>query len=137
MTGSQTTTYIVSIDYEDYPCDLKQLFAWAREGRVLPSHQVWNSTIQTWQPAGCIPEISDAFSGLPQCPYCQFPHTFTTRALESGLDIRTIMAITGHKDASMFQRYSHPSDSHLKTAVESLSGHTGGHTASVSQKESA
>ncbi len=64
-------------------------------------------------------------------------HTFTTRALESGMDIRTIMAITGHKDASMFQRYSHPSDSHLKTAVESLSGHTGGHTASVSQKESA
>ena len=47
-------------------------------------------------------------------------HTFTTRALESGMDIRTIMAITGHKDASMFQRYSHPSDSHLKAAVEGL-----------------
>ena len=27
---------------------------------------------------------------------------------------------TGHKDASIFQRYSHPSDSHLKTAVEGL-----------------
>ncbi len=40
--------------------------------------------------------------------------------LEAGKDIRTIMAITGHKDASMFQRYSHPSDTHLKAAVEGL-----------------
>ena len=48
-------------------------------------------------------------------------HTFTTRMLEAGVDIRSIMAITGHKSTSMFQRYSHPSDSHLKAAVETVS----------------
>ncbi|MFQ5671356.1 MAG: tyrosine-type recombinase/integrase [Acidobacteriota bacterium] len=47
-------------------------------------------------------------------------HTFTTRMLEAGVDIRSIMAITGHKSVTMFQRYSHPSDAHLKAAVESL-----------------
>ncbi len=40
--------------------------------------------------------------------------------LESGADIRTMMAITGHKSVAMFQRYSHPSQPHLKTAVERL-----------------
>ena len=49
-------------------------------------------------------------------------HTFTTRMLEAGVDIRSIMAITGHKDPSMFKRYSHPSESHLKAAVEKLTG---------------
>ena len=49
-------------------------------------------------------------------------HTFTTRLLEAGVGIRSIMAITGHKSLAMFQRYSHPSDSHLKAAVESLRG---------------
>ncbi|TDI33715.1 MAG: hypothetical protein E2P03_04715, partial [Acidobacteria bacterium] len=47
-------------------------------------------------------------------------HTFTTRMLEAGVDIRTIMAVTGHKSLAMFQRYSHPTDSHLKSAVEAL-----------------
>lgn len=32
------------------------------------------------------------------------------------------MAVTGHKDVAMFARYSHPTDTHLKAAVESLSG---------------
>jgi integrase len=62
-------------------------------------------------------------------------HSFTTRMLEAGVDIRSIMAITGHKDASMFQRYSHPSDSHLRAAVESLGGHKSGHTAEGGQKK--
>ena len=64
-------------------------------------------------------------------------HSFTTRSLEAGIDIRTIMAITGHKDASMFQRYSHPSDSHLKSAVEKLSGYTSGYTKKTARSESA
>ena len=46
-------------------------------------------------------------------------HTFTTRMLEAGVDIRSIMAITGHKSVAIIQCYSHPSDAHLK-AVESL-----------------
>ncbi|MCZ6601298.1 MAG: tyrosine-type recombinase/integrase, partial [Acidobacteria bacterium] len=37
-----------------------------------------------------------------------YRHSFVTRALEAGMDIRTIMAITGHKTAAMFIRYSHP-----------------------------
>ncbi|MCZ6599475.1 MAG: tyrosine-type recombinase/integrase, partial [Acidobacteria bacterium] len=49
-----------------------------------------------------------------------FRHAFTTRMLEAGVDIRSIMAITGHKSVVMFQRYSHPTLSHLQKAVESL-----------------
>jgi hypothetical protein len=42
--------------------------------------------------------------------------------LEAGVDIRTIMAITGHKDVAMFARHSHPTDAHLKNGVEGLDG---------------
>jgi hypothetical protein len=41
--------------------------------------------------------------------------------LESGADVRSIMAITGHKSVAMFQRYSHPTFTHLKRTVEALS----------------
>jgi hypothetical protein len=42
--------------------------------------------------------------------------------LEAGADVRTIMAITGHKDVAMFTRCSHPTDAHLKSAVKGLEG---------------
>ncbi len=40
--------------------------------------------------------------------------------LEAGVDVRSIMAITGHKSVAMFQRYSHPTFTHLKRSVEAL-----------------
>ena len=42
--------------------------------------------------------------------------------LEAGVDIRAVMAVTGYKSLAMFQRYFHPTDSHLKTAVDTLAG---------------
>ena len=60
-------------------------------------------------------------ASVPQARFHDLRHTFTTRMLEAGVDVRTIMAVTGHKDVSMFARYSHPTDTHLKAAVESIS----------------
>jgi len=51
-------------------------------------------------------------------------HTFITDLITSGVDIITIMEITGHKDIRMIKRYSHPTNSHKKQAVEKLNSNT-------------
>jgi integrase len=59
-------------------------------------------------------------AGITDIRFHDFRHAFTTRMLEAGVDVRTIMAVTGHKSVAMFQRYSHPTVSRLRQAVESL-----------------
>lgn len=47
-------------------------------------------------------------------------HTFASRLVMAGVDIRTVQELMGHKDIKMTMRYSHLSDSHLKDAVRKL-----------------
>ncbi len=51
-------------------------------------------------------------------------HSFITDLVTKGFDMKTIMEITGHKDIRMLiERYTHPSQEHKKSAVESLEKH--------------
>jgi integrase len=45
-------------------------------------------------------------------------HTFVTRKVREGWDYKRIMAITGHKTFSVFQRYNNPSEDDLREVVE-------------------
>ncbi len=47
-------------------------------------------------------------------------HTAGTHLLEAGADIRTVADILGHADIRMTARYTHPSDSHKREAVERI-----------------
>jgi len=47
-------------------------------------------------------------------------HTFASRLVLAGVDIRTVQELLGHKDIRMTVRYSHLSDMHLKEAVKKL-----------------
>jgi integrase len=47
-------------------------------------------------------------------------HTFASRLVMAGVDIRTVQVLMGHKDIKMTMRYSHLSDSHLREAVGRL-----------------
>jgi integrase len=49
-------------------------------------------------------------------------HTFATRLLQAGADIRTVQALLGHGDLKMTLIYLHTSDSLKRQAVEKLSG---------------
>jgi integrase len=44
-------------------------------------------------------------------------HTFVTRKVREGWDYKRIMAITGHKTFSVFQRYNNPSEDDIKEVV--------------------
>jgi site-specific recombinase XerD len=47
-------------------------------------------------------------------------HTFASRLVMAGVDLRTVQELMGHKDITMTLRYSHLSPSHLKDAVQRL-----------------
>jgi hypothetical protein len=47
-------------------------------------------------------------------------HTATTHLVQSGIDLPTVQAITGHKTPSMVYRYSHRDGLHLRHAMEKL-----------------
>jgi site-specific recombinase XerD len=47
-------------------------------------------------------------------------HTFASRLVMAGVDIRTVQELLGHKSITMTVRYSHLSPSHTLAAVERL-----------------
>lgn len=47
-------------------------------------------------------------------------HTFASRLVMAGVDLRTVQVLMGHKTINMTLRYSHLTPDHLKKAVESL-----------------
>jgi integrase len=50
-------------------------------------------------------------------------HSFATRALESGMDVKTLSQILGHANAAFtLARYGHSLDGHKRASMEKLSG---------------
>jgi len=49
-------------------------------------------------------------------------HTFASRLVMAGVDLRTIQELLGHKSIAMTARYSHLAPSHTLAAVERLAG---------------
>ncbi len=47
-------------------------------------------------------------------------HTFASRLIMNGVDLRTVQVLMGHKTINMTVRYAHLAPDHLKKAVESL-----------------
>jgi integrase len=56
-----------------------------------------------------------------------FRHTFLTRLGESGCDAWTLARIAGHSNIAISQRYVHPSEDAVLSAMSRLSGHKTGH----------
>ncbi|MEP7153941.1 MAG: site-specific integrase, partial [Nitrospira sp.] len=48
-------------------------------------------------------------------------HTFASRAVMAGVDIRTVQELMGHSTITMTMRYAHLSPAHLRTAVNRAS----------------
>jgi site-specific recombinase XerD len=47
-------------------------------------------------------------------------HTFASRLVMAGVDLRSVQILMGHKTISMTLRYSHLAPEHLRKAVQSL-----------------
>lgn len=52
-----------------------------------------------------------------------FRHTYISRLVMAGVDLRTVQELAGHKDISMTVRYSHLSPDHRLSAVDRLESH--------------
>jgi integrase len=62
-------------------------------------------------------------------------HTFLTRLGESGCDAWTLARIAGHSNISISQRYVHPYEDAVLSAMPRLVGHNSGHTAKIALPE--
>lgn len=59
-------------------------------------------------------------SGIRYCRFHDLRHTFATRLVMAGVDLVTVKELLGHKSIKMTMRYSHPTASHKRWAVEVL-----------------
>jgi integrase len=59
-------------------------------------------------------------AGIPSFRYHDIQHTFASRLMMAGVDLRTVQELMGHKTIAMTIRYSHLAPSHQKEAIERL-----------------
>lgn len=62
-------------------------------------------------------------SGILKFRYHDIRHTFASRLVMAGVDLRTVQELMGHKTIAMTIRYSHLAPSHQKEAIERLVSH--------------
>ena len=59
-------------------------------------------------------------AGIENFHFHDLRHTFASRLVMAGVDLRTIQALMGHKTINMTLRYAHLAPDHLKRAIEVL-----------------
>ena len=98
---------------------LKGLSSWMTSPWVFPSA---NSSrpidAQNFYNRVFIPALERA--GIEGVVWHTLRHTFASRLVMAGVDLRTVQELMGHKGLEMTLRYSHLSPGHLKNAVETL-----------------
>jgi site-specific recombinase XerD len=52
-----------------------------------------------------------------------FRHTYISRLVMAGVDLRTVQELAGHKDIKMTVRYAHLAPAHKLAAVDRLAQH--------------
>jgi integrase len=79
-------------------------------------------------------EIALARAAIADFHWHCFRHTFASRLVMSGVDIRTVADLMGHRDLKMTMRYSHLAPEHKAAAVAKLSTVTTDTTTDTSPK---
>lgn len=65
-------------------------------------------------------------ANVPDINFHALRHTFATRAIDIGVDIKTLSMLLGHSDVQTTMNiYVHPSMSHMRECMEMIAGATG------------
>ncbi len=59
-------------------------------------------------------------AGIENFRFHDLRHTFASKLVMAGVDIRAVQELMGHKSITMIMKYSHLSDAHLREAVKRL-----------------
>jgi site-specific recombinase XerD len=75
-----------------------------------------------WTPEGLTNQFQRAsrHAGLERLGPHVLRHTYASRLVMAGVDLRTVQELLGHKDIKQTMRYAHLSPSHKQAAVEAL-----------------
>lgn len=65
-------------------------------------------------------------AGIEDFTWHDLRHTFASRLVMAGVDLRTVQELLGHKSITQTMKYAHLSQAHRRTAVEKLTGTTTG-----------
>jgi integrase len=65
-------------------------------------------------------------AGIRNSRFYDLRHTFASYLVMSGVDLKTVQELTGHKTFAMTLRYSHLSPEHKQGAIEKLADVIGG-----------
>ena len=79
-----------------------------------------NSLGEAYKVVGSVFTDAVERAGIVDFHFHDLRHTFASRLVMAGVDLRTVQTLLGHKTISMTLRYSHLAPEHLKRAIELL-----------------
>lgn len=120
----------IRIDKPKSDCSIRTIPICRDFAKILRKHKKTNAYFLTGQ-SDCFIEprtMENRFAkvlercGLPNVKFHTTRHTFATRCIERGMDVKTLSEILGHANVSItMDRYVHPSMKHKAESVELIS----------------
>ena len=96
----------------------KELKAQSKSGYVIENGKGEQMSMRSYQRS--FEKLIDKL-GVSKLSFHALRHTFATRALESGMDVKTLSEILGHKSATVtLNRYAHSMLEHKQNAMDKL-----------------
>ncbi len=128
--GSSSAKTKVVIDIPKTDCSVRTIplpapvFRYLAAHRGAGDHYVLTGSARPMEPRVCLDRYKRLLrrAGVADHTFHTLRHTFATRCVESGVDIKSLSEIMGHSDVKItLQRYVHPSMDAKKAEVNKLS----------------
>ena len=97
------------------------LSSWTHSPFLFPSPLIPGQPMQGRNFVVKIYEPALKQAGIEGATWHTLRHTFASRAVMAGVDIRSVQELMGHSTITMTMRYAHLSPAHLRTAVNKAS----------------
>ena len=97
------------------------LSSWSHSPFLFPSPLIPGQAMQGRNFVVKIYEPALKQAGIEGATWHTLRHTFASRAVMAGVDIRSVQELMGHSTITMTMRYAHLSPAHLRTAVNKAS----------------